>query len=320
MIVASVIIPIKNGGELFKKVVDKVLSQEVEFPYELILVDSGSSDGTLEFAQSVAEREDNVRLYKIKPEDFGHGKTRNYAASFAAGDFFVFLTQDALPYDETWLQKLVSAFKNDPEIGGVFGKHLPYENALPVEKHTIINHFDKYIGDTWQKIKITDIEHFKLHTGWYIFFSNNNSAIRKSLFKELKFSEVEMSEDQNFAKEMLLKGYAKAYAHDAIVYHSHRYTMKEILKRFFDEYRSYNLLGVTKESTILAMFKFYIKQYASSVKAIYEVEPSLVKKCYWVIYFVFYDAAKALGYYFGTNAQRFNFYNTLSMQEENKRK
>jgi rhamnosyltransferase len=316
----SVIVPIKNGGVILKKVLKKILDQKVNFNFELILVDSGSSDGSYEYIKKLKKKYSIINVYQIKSEEFGHGKTRNYATTLASGEFFVFLTQDALPINNLWLQNLINGFHDDEEIGGVFGKHLPYDDALPVEKYTIVNHFDIYIGDSWQKVKIEDKEHFNNNMGWYIFFSNNNSCIRKNVFDKIRFSEVEMSEDQNFAKKMLLKGYAKAYVNDSIVYHSHRYSAKEIFKRFYDEYRSYNHLGVEKEASLFGCFKFYLQQVTNSIFFIRHTVKGKFNKIRWVFFYFYYDLAKALGYYFGTNTHKFKFYNLFSMQEENKRK
>lgn len=320
MMIASIIIPIKNGGILLKDVLSVIQNQVTDFEFELVLIDSSSTDGSYEYLLDLEKKYTNIKVIQIEANDFGHGKTRNFATTLAEGDFFVFLTQDALPANDQWLQNLINGFRGDKEIGGVFGKHLPYSNALPVEKYTIINHFDKYIGDAWQKIKIENKEHFDQHTGWYIFFSNNNSCIRRKVFEDIMFSEVEMSEDQNFAKDMLLKGYAKAYVNDSVVYHSHRYNTKEIFKRFYDEYRSYNLLGVAKEASLYDFLKFYITHYGRSIIAVRNIVPGKLDKLKWVLFYTGYDFAKSLGYYFGTNNKRFRLYSFFSMQEENKKK
>ena len=71
----SIVIPTKNGGHLFEKVLDAVFKQKTEYEYEVICVDSGSKDGTLDVIRKYP-----CRLFQIEPSEFGHGKTRNYGA------------------------------------------------------------------------------------------------------------------------------------------------------------------------------------------------------------------------------------------------
>ena len=111
----SIVIPTKNGGHLFEKVLDAVFKQKTEYEYEVICVDSGSKDGTLDVIRKYP-----CRLFQIEPSEFGHGKTRNYGASKGNGTYIIFITQDALPATDTWLQNFIDAMKMDPEIVGGF--------------------------------------------------------------------------------------------------------------------------------------------------------------------------------------------------------
>ena len=102
----SIVIPTKNGGELFEQVLRKVFEQKTKYEYEVICVDSGSTDNTIDIIKKFP-----CKLYQISPEEFGHGKTRNYGASKGTGEFIVFITQDALPVDENWLENFIDAMK-----------------------------------------------------------------------------------------------------------------------------------------------------------------------------------------------------------------
>ena len=95
---ASIVIPTKNGGELLDKVLSKIENQKTKYIYETICVDSGSKDNTIEII-----KKHNCKLYRIPSSEFGHGKTRNYGASQGTGKYIIFITQDALPYDDNWL-------------------------------------------------------------------------------------------------------------------------------------------------------------------------------------------------------------------------
>ena len=83
----SIVIPTKNAGELFDKVLERVFKQETEYEYEVICVDSGSSDQTLSIINKYP-----CQLYQIPASEFGHGKTRVYGASKGTGEYIVFIT------------------------------------------------------------------------------------------------------------------------------------------------------------------------------------------------------------------------------------
>lgn len=94
----SIVIPTKNGGHLFEKVLDAVFKQKTEYEYEVICVDSGSKDGTLDVIRKYP-----CRLFQIEPSEFGHGKTRNYGASKGNGNVYhLYYCRELLPATDTW--------------------------------------------------------------------------------------------------------------------------------------------------------------------------------------------------------------------------
>ena len=93
----SVVIPVKDAGPLFERVLDGVRSQG---PVELVVIDSGSRDRSPELARAAG-----AEVIEIPPEQFGHGRTRNLGAERSSGDLIAFLTQDAVPV-EGWLDAL----------------------------------------------------------------------------------------------------------------------------------------------------------------------------------------------------------------------
>lgn len=103
---ASIVIPVKNGGERLNQVLDMIDRQETEFSYEVICVDSGSGDDSVETI-----KRHGCILKQIPPEEFGHGKTRNLGASLGTGEFILFVTQDAMPADTHWLDQMLKAMK-----------------------------------------------------------------------------------------------------------------------------------------------------------------------------------------------------------------
>ena len=132
----TIVIPTKNAGRLFEKVLKKVFAQETTYEYEVICVDSGSSDNTIEIIKKFP-----CKLYEIPASEFGHGKTRNYGASKGTGEYIVFITQDAMPASSKWLQNFIDAMKSDPEIVGGFGIHYPYPDCNVIDKRDLYYNF-----------------------------------------------------------------------------------------------------------------------------------------------------------------------------------
>ncbi|MBV7428766.1 MULTISPECIES: glycosyltransferase family 2 protein [unclassified Acidovorax] len=235
---ASVLIPVKNGGPLLGEVLDTILKQQAPWPFEIIVVDSGSRDGSVELV-----RDRGVRCEVIASEEFGHGRTRNFLASLAKGEFLVFLTQDAKPASAHWLRHMVEACSTEESVAGAFGPHRAHPHARHVTHCELSLHFAGF-GDKLSVVRLEDKNRFAVDPGyrqWLHFFSSNNSCIRRSVWERLPLPDVAFAEDQTWALRAIEAGYGKAYAPEAMVYHSHDFGVWETLQRNFDEARSFNL-------------------------------------------------------------------------------
>lgn len=252
---ASIIIPTWNAGDHFRQVLQAVLDQKVDWPFEVLVLDSGSTDGTIDFVKSKAG--DGVRLHEIPNDQFQHGRTRNLAASLTSGEFIAVLTQDALPADERWLRNLIKAFDASPLIAGVFGGHRAYPDASPYLTKDIHDHFEWHnampnVMD-WYSDPVERPFGRLQWAQWLHFFSDNNAAIRRSVWESIPYPEINWGEDQVWAWEIIKQGYKKAYAHDSVVIHSHNYNYDEKFKinkveaRFFLKYFSYSYERTSKE-------------------------------------------------------------------------
>jgi len=233
---ASVLIPVKNGGSLLGEVLDAVLAQQTPWPFEVIVVDSGSHDASVEVA-----RQRGVRVECIAPQEFGHGRTRNWAASLSCGEFLVFITQDAKPVDMHWLHNLVNGCDAAPDVAGAFGPHRAHVAARHVTHRELEAHFAGF-GTQLNIARLQDYERFASDLGyrqWLHFFSNNNSCIRRTVWEKLPLPEVAFAEDQTWALRAIEAGYGKAFVPDAVVLHSHDFGIWETLQRNFDEARSF---------------------------------------------------------------------------------
>ncbi|HAZ09894.1 MAG TPA: hypothetical protein DCY56_02135 [Candidatus Omnitrophica bacterium] len=218
----SIIIPTKNAGERLDSVLKGIFTSKVNFGYEVIVVDSGSDDNT----RKIIDRHP-VKLIKIEPLSFSHGGSRNTGADNAAGDILVYLSQDAMPKDERWLASLVSGF-NDRNTAGIFGRQIPDGSSSALEKF-----FLQYVYPDYKIIKDSvNPDNCILQD---IFFSDVNSAIRKSEWENNRFREdLIMSEDQAWSRDMLMKKKKIVYEPQAAVYHSHNYTIRKLMLRNFD--------------------------------------------------------------------------------------
>jgi glycosyltransferase involved in cell wall biosynthesis len=215
----SVVIPVKNGGPLLAEVLEAVRAQG---DVELIVTDSGSTDGSAELARAAG-----AELIEIAPEEFGHGRTRNLAAERSSGELICFLTQDAVP-EPGWLDAYREAFELDPRVGAAYGPHLPFADTSPMVARDLTEFFAGFSPNG------TPVLH---RQGDLTFLSNVNACYLRECWAELRFPDIEYSEDQAFGVTMLEAGWVKAYHPGAAVRHAHDYGVVEFMKRFFDEYR-----------------------------------------------------------------------------------
>jgi len=229
---ASVIIPTYNGGELFREVLHRTASQVGDFDYDVLVIDSSSTDGTGEFAAKFGGR---VRCEVIDQRDFQHGRTRNRAIELTDGEVVAVLTQDAMPFDENWLRELVAPFSADPKVAGAIGRHRAYSQHNRLVARDLDAMFDRFrdMGPLFSLDRGLPSFIRPGSVDWQMalhFYSDNNSAMRRTVWNLLPYPEVEWGEDQVWCWEMLKLGLTKAYADKSIVWHSHNLTKPEQIK------------------------------------------------------------------------------------------
>lgn len=230
----SVVIPVKDGGDDLCRCLDALAGQMIGDDVEIVVIDSGSSDGSAELAYQFG-----ARVEKIRPEEFNHGATRNLGARLATGDVLVFTSQDASAADSNWLRNLVQPLRDDERVAGVYGRQLPREDAKPPERFFL----DFLYGPESREQRVAGPAELSMAT---TLFSNANAAIRRSIWEEFRFADdIIMSEDQDWSRRVLVAGYTIRYEARAAVRHSHPYTLGKAFRRFFDS-------GVSAERAYLA--------------------------------------------------------------------
>jgi len=219
-----------NGELYLEDLLKAVFRQRTEKKYEVLVIDSGSTDRTLEIVAKFPD----IRLHQIPNTEFGHGRTRNLAVELAKGDFVLFLTQDAVPSYERWLDSMLEPFFISDKVSIVFGKQIPRPDCFATLKREVATVFRSLGSDDsvvlHRQTKLTD--RLGLTN---TFFSDANSAVRKSAMKEVPFRDLNYAEDQALGIDMLATGYVKAYAPLGSVIHSHNYPLRQYFKRKFDE-------------------------------------------------------------------------------------
>lgn len=319
-LIASVVIPTKNGGKIFENVLRSVLEQDlnVNEAFEVIVVDSGSNDGTVELVKKTQERYPNVVLKEILPKEFGHGRTRNLGASLARGKNVVFITQDALPYNKVWLKNLIAVFNLDPDIAGVFGKHVPYDDCDIFEKYNLKVHFDNFGSDT-TVYYIDDKERYDREEGYrhlLCFYSDNSSAMRKEVWARYPYPDVDFAEDQLWAKSIIEKGYKKAYAPESVVYHSHNYTFKQQFKRYFDEYKGLNkIYNYVPVKSVFFIPAYILKHWRSDIRLLRSMPLPRKEKFKWLFYSFVKNFVRYTGAYLGVMGNKHPFLTKLLSRE-----
>ncbi|MCX6006174.1 MAG: glycosyltransferase [Chloroflexi bacterium] len=218
---ASIIILTKNGGANFPRLLERIYNQQFDGAYEVIVIDSGSTDGTLEVARKYP-----ARLHQISPDEFHHSRTRNLGAGMSQGKFVVYITQDALPLDNNWLQKLIDDFST-LQVAMVVGRQVPWENTKPPEKFFYHYNFPAF------KIVVQSGSAGYYHDN--VFISDVNSAYRKEILLKYQFAEnMVMAEDKEIAARFIEAGLTINYEPAAAVYHSHDYGLKELFDKHLD--------------------------------------------------------------------------------------
>lgn len=216
----SVVIPTLNAEKTIVPLLDAIKKQEPP-PRDIFVADSQSDDNTV----SIAE-ENGMKLIKINRQEFDHGKTRDMALRQTETPYVVFLTQDAMPADEKCIANLLKPMIDDPNIAVVGGRQQAYPTASNAEKLVRAHNYPN-VSQIWDS---GDIE--RLGVRAYL-ISDVFAAYRKSAYEAVGGFDYPIltNEDMLITQKFLKAGYKAAYAAEAVVLHSHDFTLRQQFKR-----------------------------------------------------------------------------------------
>jgi len=224
----SVLILTRNEERNIRACLDAVFSQETGRPFEVLVVDSGSTDGTLAILAEYP-----VRIFHLRPEEFNHGQARQFASAQARGEFLVYLVADAIPADRRWLETLVEAVARDPAVAGAYSRHLPRPEADPIEAARVRN---KIAGGVKRReVSISRLGEFDLLAPAARLeladFEDVSACRRRSVWEKIPIGEHYWAEDLAWSLAALRAGDKIVFEPESQVIHSHRNSMAHSFRR-----------------------------------------------------------------------------------------
>jgi len=229
----SVVIPTFNAGPGFEELLRKLAAQEGEFEREVVVVDSGSTDGTAELAARYG-----TALHRVPKAAFNHGATRDLGISFSSGDYVALTVQDAVPLDERWLAAMVENLQKDGRVAAVYGRHVPRPDAGVMTRALVgslaiasLERREQEIQDAAQYPSLPPTERRRVAA-----FDNVSSCLRRSVWEELPFGEADFAEDLRWGKKVVEAGYRIVYEPRSVVVHSHgRGALYDLRRHYVDQ-------------------------------------------------------------------------------------
>lgn len=293
----SIIVPVKNGQKYLDSALKAIFSQETDAKFEVIAVDSGSTDNTLDILKNYP-----VQLYQIRDSEFNHGATRNYAISKSRGRYVILMNSDTVPFDKHWLEMLVNNLKKDKDAAGAYSRQIPHNDSslltwLRVGRFIT---FGKIRRES-QITEVGDYEKLKPKDKYILSnFDNVSSCIRKDIWQKIPFPDTDFAEDLEWSRAVLRAGYKIIYDPRSVVYHSHEFSfMGWYRKNCINSNRISGLFGFSPINKLYKVFmfsSFYIIRDIYSI-FVYKRNFKAVLTNLWPV--IAYSFVGALGQYRG---------------------
>jgi len=212
--VIGVVIRTLNEAALIGTCLETLARQQPGFDLDVLVVDSGSTDATVDIARSHA-----ARIHEIAPDDFDYSTALNVGIERVEGELVLILSAHAIPTDEHWIARMTAPFE-DPKVAGVACRQVPWEGAPWREVARLAREFGTarhvYRGEDSQAL-----------------FSNAASCIRRSVWQQEPFT-LPAAEDLEWSQRVVKAGWSVVYEAETSVYHSHDETPREQARRLLD--------------------------------------------------------------------------------------
>jgi rhamnosyltransferase len=245
----SVVVPTLNGGREFLRLCRHLAALRARGGvHEVLIIDSGSRDGTVEAAEAAG-----LRVHRLAAGEFGHGRTRQLGVGLTAGDVIAFLTQDVLPVTPDWPARFAAAFA-DETIAGVYGRQVP-RDATTMEMFFVALNYPA------EPLRFDPQPGGHAPRPGRVLFSNAFSAVRRSVIERVPFpADADFSEDQLWAHAALAAGFSIAYVPGAEALHAHRYTLEGLFARSASIGRALSRQGLAGGATLGESWRFLLTE------------------------------------------------------------
>ena len=264
----SLVMPTWNAGPLLDEVLAAVRAQRAPAFDELLAIDSGSRDGTVE--KLLAQ---GFRVASIPQQEFDHGGTRDRGIAMTTGDVVVLLVQDATLQGTDWLAKMVAPFA-DPDVAGVWSRQTPRQKCQPVMKRRILGWPGWGDGVTVKRLppggRLAELPPFEQLM--LCAFDNVASAIRRSAWQRFPLGPRRFGEDVHFGKRVIAAGLALAHQGGAVAVHSHDRSAWAEGKRTFCDHRNlralFGLVGIPDRACLDGAILHGTKEHCDYVRSL----------------------------------------------------
>ena len=213
----SIVVRALNEEEHLGNLIASIKDQNLQ-PDEVLLVDSGSSDATVEIAEKAG-----LNVLHMPPSEFTFGRALNWGCEAAKGSILVFVSAHVYALDRCWLENLVAPFE-DSRVGLVYGGQTGDHRSTFSELQVLARWFpDEGTNDQRDP-----------------FCNNANCAVRSTLWEEIGYDEsLPGLEDMAFAKELLTREDRIAYVPEARIAHVHQEHTRQTFNRYRREAMAY---------------------------------------------------------------------------------
>lgn len=217
----EIICPLYNAQNYILNLHQSLQTQKVDGQVKISYILTESSDNSEQIL-----KDNGIDYTLVKKQDFSHSLIREKVALKSESEVLVFITQDIVIERTDWLSNLINPIINS-EVAATYSRQISKYNNI--EKYTREKNYPK---ESFVVSK-EDIKRLGLKT---FFFSDASSAIKTSVFKELKGYDgknLPISEDMYIAYKIIMAGYKIKYCADSVVYHSHKFTLKQLYDRYY---------------------------------------------------------------------------------------